>query len=64
MKAVGIIPARYGSTRFPGKPLALLTRLFERVRYGAGEAGEAEVQQAVESLGAIVAFCQEGKAGA
>ncbi len=24
MKALGIIPARYGSTRFPGKPLALL----------------------------------------
>ncbi len=24
MKVVGIIPARYGSTRFPGKPLALL----------------------------------------
>ena len=24
MKAVGVIPARYGSTRFPGKPLALI----------------------------------------
>jgi 3-deoxy-manno-octulosonate cytidylyltransferase (CMP-KDO synthetase) len=24
MKIVGVIPARYGSTRFPGKPLALL----------------------------------------
>lgn len=24
MKALGLIPARYGSTRFPGKPLALL----------------------------------------
>ncbi len=24
MKTVGIIPARYGSTRFPGKPLALI----------------------------------------
>lgn len=24
MKAVGIIPARYGSTRFPGKPLAMI----------------------------------------
>ena len=23
-KAIGVIPARYGSTRFPGKPLALL----------------------------------------
>jgi 3-deoxy-manno-octulosonate cytidylyltransferase (CMP-KDO synthetase) len=24
MKTIGIIPARYGSTRFPGKPLALI----------------------------------------
>ena len=24
MKIAGIIPARYGSTRFPGKPLALI----------------------------------------
>ena len=24
MKVVGIIPARYGSTRFPGKPLAMI----------------------------------------
>lgn len=26
MKVIGIIPARYGSTRFPGKPLALIGR--------------------------------------
>ena len=24
MKIVGVIPARYGATRFPGKPLALI----------------------------------------
>ena len=24
MKFIGLIPARYASTRFPGKPLALL----------------------------------------
>src|SRR5208283_105487 len=24
MKIIGLIPARYGSTRFPGKPLALI----------------------------------------
>ena len=24
MNVVGIIPARYGSTRFPGKPLAMI----------------------------------------
>ncbi|MEE4255097.1 MAG: NTP transferase domain-containing protein, partial [Desulfuromusa sp.] len=27
MKATAIIPARYGSTRFPGKPLALINGL-------------------------------------
>jgi 3-deoxy-manno-octulosonate cytidylyltransferase (CMP-KDO synthetase) len=26
MRTIGIIPARYGSTRFPGKPLALIAR--------------------------------------
>ncbi len=33
MKIVGIIPARYGSTRFPGKPLALIAgkSLIQRV---------------------------------
>lgn len=38
LKAVGVIPARYGSVRFPGKPLALLggrpviQHVWERVR--------------------------------
>ena len=37
MKVVGIIPARYGSTRFPGKPLAMIDgktmiqRVYEQV---------------------------------
>lgn len=37
MKAIGVIPARYGSTRFPGKPLALINgipmiqRVYEQV---------------------------------
>ena len=37
MKLLGVIPARYGSTRFPGKPLAMIgsktmiRRTFERV---------------------------------
>ena len=37
MKYIGIIPARYASTRFPGKPLALLggkpviQRVYEQV---------------------------------
>ncbi|MCK4271615.1 NTP transferase domain-containing protein, partial [bacterium] len=38
MSVVAVIPARYGSTRFPGKPLALLAgkpmiqHVYERVR--------------------------------
>ncbi|TKG92492.1 3-deoxy-manno-octulosonate cytidylyltransferase [Puteibacter caeruleilacunae] len=38
MKFLGIIPARYGSTRFPGKPLAdisgkpMIQRVYERVQ--------------------------------
>ena len=41
VKVVGIIPARYGSTRFPGKPLALIggkplvQRVVERCRMAA-----------------------------
>ncbi|WP_113928353.1 3-deoxy-manno-octulosonate cytidylyltransferase [Bacillus sp. P14.5] len=38
MKVVGVIPARYGSTRFPGKPLAIIKgkpmiqQVFEQVK--------------------------------
>ena len=38
MKFIGIIPARYASTRFPGKPLAMLggmtviERVYRRAR--------------------------------
>jgi len=41
MKIIGIIPARYGSTRFPGKPLALIAgkpliqRVVEQCRQAA-----------------------------
>ena len=41
MKAVGVIPSRYASTRFPGKPLApiagksLLSRVVARVKRAA-----------------------------
>ena len=39
MKFIGIIPARYASTRFPGKPLAdmagrpMIQRVYEPVSY-------------------------------
>ena len=38
MKVIGIIPARYGSTRFPGKPLAdvdgkpMIQRVYEQAK--------------------------------
>ncbi len=44
MKFIGIIPARYASTRFPGKPLALLggkpviQHVYEKVADALGEA--------------------------
>ncbi|MCR4809811.1 MAG: 3-deoxy-manno-octulosonate cytidylyltransferase [Prevotella sp.] len=44
MKFIGIIPARYASTRFPGKPLAMLggktviQRVYEQVTRVLGEA--------------------------
>lgn len=44
---------------FPARPVHDLTRLFEQVRYGHRELGEMEKQKAVESLGAIIAYCKE-----
>ena len=44
MKFIGIIPARYASTRFPGKPLAMLggkpviQHVYENVAAGLEEA--------------------------
>ena len=44
MKYIGIIPARYASTRFPGKPLAMLggktviQRVYEQVKQVLDEA--------------------------
>jgi len=38
MKKIGIIPARYASTRFPGKPLvdifgkSMIQRVYEKVK--------------------------------
>ncbi|HNT19534.1 MAG TPA: 3-deoxy-manno-octulosonate cytidylyltransferase [Saprospiraceae bacterium] len=39
MKIIGVIPARYGSTRFPGKPLALIRgkSMIEHVYRGCGQ---------------------------
>lgn len=42
MQSVIVIPARYGSTRFPGKPLALIAgkTMLQRVAEAAGKAAE------------------------
>ena len=41
MTAVGVVPARFASSRFPGKPLAEIAGLpmIQRVWEGAREAG-------------------------
>ena len=61
MKFIGIIPARYASTRFPGKPLAMLDgkpviqRVYEQVVSVLGEAyvatDDERIFKAVESFG-------------
>ena len=61
MKFIGIIPARYASTRFPGKPLAVLggktviQRVYEQVVSVLGEAyvatDDERIFKAVEQFG-------------
>ena len=63
MKFIGIIPARYASTRFPGKPLAMLggkpviQRVYEQVVCVLGEAyvatDDERIRQTVEGFGGI-----------
>ena len=64
MKFIGIIPARYASTRFPGKPLAVLggkpviQRVYEQVADVLDEAyvatDDERIQKAVETFGGRV----------
>ena len=64
MKFIGIIPARYASTRFPAKPLALLggkpviQRVYEQVANVLDDAivatDDERIYQAVESFGGKV----------
>lgn len=61
MKFIGIIPARYASTRFPGKPLAVLggktviQRVYEQATSVLGEAyvatDDERIKAAVEGFG-------------
>ncbi|MDR3269754.1 MAG: 3-deoxy-manno-octulosonate cytidylyltransferase [Tannerella sp.] len=64
MKYVGIIPARYASTRFPGKPLAdihgkpMIRRVYEQVRHTVDElyvaTDDERIEAAVQAFGAKV----------
>ena len=60
MKFIGIIPARYASTRFPGKPLAMLggkpviQRVYEQVTAVLGEAYVATDDERI--FNAVTAF--------
>lgn len=64
MKFIGIIPARYASTRFPGKPLAMLggkpmiQRVYEQVNGLLDKAvvatDDERIRQAVEAFGGEV----------
>lgn len=63
MKILGIIPARYSSTRFPGKPLAdilgktMIQRVYERAKLAKNLCGvvaatdDARIFECVESFG-------------
>ena len=64
LRFIGIIPARYGSTRFPGKPLALLggktmiERVYSQVRQALDRVlvatDDHRIREAVEAFGGQV----------
>jgi 3-deoxy-manno-octulosonate cytidylyltransferase (CMP-KDO synthetase) len=64
MKFIAIIPARYASTRFPGKPLAMLAGkpviqwVYEQAEHVLGEAyvatDDVRIEQAVKAFGGRV----------
>lgn len=64
MKFIGLIPARYASTRFPGKPLAMLggktviERVYEQVSRALDQVyvctDDERIRQAVETFGGKV----------
>src|SRR2546422_11696705 len=72
MHAVGVIPARYQSSRFPGKPLALIggkalvERVFERARAASRIArllvatDDARIAAAVRAFGGEVLVTPPG----
>lgn len=69
MKFLGIIPARYASTRFPGKPLAdiggksMIQRVYEHVQPCLDEVwvatDDARIREAVEAFGGRVVMTSD-----
>jgi 3-deoxy-manno-octulosonate cytidylyltransferase (CMP-KDO synthetase) len=69
MRFLGIIPARYASTRFPGKPLVdiagktMIQRVYERAAEALKEVwvatDDARIEQAVEGFGGRVVMTSE-----
>lgn len=69
MKFIGIIPARYASTRFPGKPLAMLgdkpmiQHVYERVAAILPEVAvatdDARIEEAVKAFGGNVVMTSD-----
>lgn len=55
----GEFAARLGMAGLPSEAVGRLTRLFESVRYGSHRSSPGEVQEAVESLNAILVYCGE-----
>lgn len=74
MKAIGIIPARYGSSRFPGKPLAgiagksLIRRVYEQVIMAGLEkvivaTDDRRIEAEVSGFGGIAVLTGEHRSG-
>ena len=69
MKFIGIIPSRYASTRFPGKPLAdmlgrpMIQRVYEQVQYAVDRlyvaTDDARIEAAVKAFGGNVIMTSE-----
>ena len=69
MKFIAIIPARYASSRFPGKPLAnmdgkpMIQRVYEQVRKSVSDVyvatDDERILQAVESFGGKAVMTSE-----
>jgi hypothetical protein len=55
----GEFAARLEKAGLPSQAVHRLTRLFEGVRYGLRRSGPVEVREAVASLNAILAHCEE-----